>query len=189
MNYFQTSNRERGFDEDVRAVITNARRRFCSAVRNLDFSTGFIADLEKRQQYSRLRAELCSVRVFARCCQRSEHWSWRSPPGWAKLTVRASPWLYLSKFRYAVGIWKVMKTRQLSSQCSALLACYWFSIMSPICCSNPIVSGDWSKAEQRGTCSICCIRVLVPLWIPLSHVVVTRNGGNSSLSRIAKTQL
>lgn len=167
-------------------MITNARHRFCSAVRNLDFSIGFIADLEKRQQYSCLRAELCSVRVFGRYCQRSEQWSWWSPAGWAKLTVRASSWLYLSKFRYNVGIWKVMKTQQLSSQCSALLACYWFSIMSPICCSNPIVSGDWSKAEQRGTCSICCICVLVPLWIPLSHVVVTLNGGNSPLSLLQR---
>lgn len=45
---------------------------------------------------------------------------------------------------------KVMKAQRSSPQHSARLPCYWFSIMSPVCYSNPVVSGDWSKAEQKG---------------------------------------
>lgn len=93
------------------------------------------------------------VFLWAIVKDQSRQLSWwsRSPAGWAKLTPHASSWLYPSKSRYQSGIVKVMKAQQSGPLRSALLVWYWFSITSPICSSNPIVSGDWSKAEQNGS--------------------------------------
>lgn len=77
----------------------------------------------------------------------------------------------LHMLRLKLGISKVMETQQLSSHnSSALLACYWFSIMSPLCRSNPIVSGDWGKPEWKLTCTRKYH----------SHVTVTLNPLSSS---------
>lgn len=95
----------------------------------------------------------CLDGVSVSCSRGSERLSRWSR---AKLTPHASSWLYPSKSRYLClsnfsrsGMVKVTEAQQTSPHLPAMLVCYWLSIMSPICCSNPILSGDWRKAEKK----------------------------------------
>jgi len=64
------------------------------------------------------------------------------------------------------GIVGVMAAQQTGSERPALLLCYWFSIMSPVCCSNLIVSGDGNKAEQKGNLCVMSVSWSQNLWEP-----------------------